>query len=400
MNMEYNFSEDLKSIREILGFSQSELAEKIGVEQVTISRTELKKTEPSARLLEAVYSFAFDKNIKINKLKEMFWRDDLGANEKLLFHGAKTEIDGEIDIHKGRKNNDFGQGFYTGESYKQAISFVSGFGNSSVYYIRFDDRDLKCKRYEVNQEWMMTIAYYRGTSDEYKDHPAVKALIEQSRNCDYIIAPIADNRMFQIINSFIAGDLTDEQCKHCLAATNLGMQYIFLTEKAVSQIKLTERCYISNNEREYYKNIRLEKSIDKMESSSEIFIRRFMRSRIAKRLDDGSVLESNIQAEDILQLVNEEYGFSNYGSVKYTRNEMYWIGYIYRYFVITYELTSMQVYKIVKPKELKGLFLPYHTMDPSQAIERILEAKGLFTDEKMELERQYEIFKRIRNKKI
>ena len=136
-----------------------------------------------------------------------------------------------------------------------------------------------------------------------------------------------------------------------------------------------------------------EKSIDKMESSSEIFIRRFMRSRIAKRLDDGSVLESNIQAEDILQLVNEEYGFSNYGSVKYTRNEMYWI-------VITYELTSMQVYKIVKPKELKGLFLPYHTMDPSQAIERILEAKGLFTDEKMELERQYEIFKRIRNKKI
>ena len=143
-----------------------------------------------------------------------------------------------------------------------------------------------------------------------------------------------------------------------------------------------------------------EYSVDKMESSSEIFIRRFMRSRIANRLDDGSVLESNIQAEDILQLVNEEYGFSNYGSVKYTRNEMYWIGYIYRYFVITYELTSMQVYKIVKPKELKGLFLPYHTMDPSQAIERILEAKGLFTDEKMELERQYEIFKRIRNKKI
>lgn len=260
MNMEYNFSEDLKSIREILGFSQGELAEKIGVEQVTISRTELKKTEPSARLLEAVYSFAFDKNININKLKEMFWRDDLGANEKLLFHGAKTEIDGEIDIHKGRKNNDFGQGFYTGESYEQAISFVSGFGNSSVYYIRFDDRDLKCKRYEVNQEWMMTIAYYRGTLDEYKDHPAVKALIEQSRNCDYIIAPIADNRMFQIINSFIEGELTDEQCKHCLAATNLGMQYIFVSEKAVSQAKLIECCYISQNEREYYKNIRLEES--------------------------------------------------------------------------------------------------------------------------------------------
>ena len=143
-----------------------------------------------------------------------------------------------------------------------------------------------------------------------------------------------------------------------------------------------------------------ENSVDKMESSSEIFIRRFMRSRIAKRLDDGSVLESNIQAEDILQLANEEYGFSNYGSVKYTRNEMYWIGYIYRYFSFTYDLSSSQVYKIIKPKELRGLFLPYHTMDPSQAIERILEAKGMFIDEETELQRQYEIFKRIRmNKK-
>ena len=50
---------------------------------------------------------------------------------------------------------------------------------------------------------MMTIAYYRGTLEEYKTHPKIKALVKQSRECDYVIAPIADNRMFQIINSFI-----------------------------------------------------------------------------------------------------------------------------------------------------------------------------------------------------
>ena len=107
---------------------------------------------------------------------------------------------------------------------------------------------------------MMTIAYYRGALDEYKNHPAIRKLIEQSRDCDYIIAPIADNRMFQIINSFIDGEITDEQCKHCLAATNLGMQYILISEKAASQAKLIERCYISENEREYYKNVRFEES--------------------------------------------------------------------------------------------------------------------------------------------
>ena len=142
-----------------------------------------------------------------------------------------------------------------------------------------------------------------------------------------------------------------------------------------------------------------ENSIDKMESSSEIFIRRFMKSKIAKRLDNQSILDSNIQTNDILQLVDEEYGATNYGSVKYTHNEMYWIGYIYRYFSFTYDLSSSQVYKIIKPKELRGLFLAYHTMDPSQAIERILEVKGMFIDEETELQRQYDIFKRIRMSK-
>lgn len=254
--MNYNFSEDISSIREILNLSQCDFAEQIGVEQVTISRNELQKTAPSKKLLESVYTFAFAKNIKINKLKEMFWRDNLGVNEKLLFHGAKSEIQGAIDIHKGRKNNDFGQGFYAGESYEQSISFVSGFENSSVYYISFNERDLKCKKYEVNQDWMLTIAYYRGALNEYKEHPIIKKLVEQSRNCDYIIAPIADNRMFHIINLFIEGELTDEQCRHCLAATNLGMQYIFVSKKAISHTKLIERCYISTNEREYYKNVR------------------------------------------------------------------------------------------------------------------------------------------------
>ena len=84
-----------------------------------------------------------------------------------MFHGAKRVIDGEIAVRYGRRNNVFGHGFYTGESYEQAILFVSGFNNSSIYYLSFDDKDLQCKRYEINQEWVMTIAYYRGALDKY-----------------------------------------------------------------------------------------------------------------------------------------------------------------------------------------------------------------------------------------
>ncbi len=131
-------------------------------------------------------------------------------------------------------------------------------------------------------------------------------------------------------------------------------------------------------------------------TSSAVFIRRFMNSDVAKQLDNMAVLQSNTQAADILKLLHEEYGKSEYGSVKYSLNELYWIGYIYRYYSYTYDKTSKQVYKIVKPKELRDLFLPYHTMDPAQAIDRILEAKGLANANDYEEKRQFEIYKRIR----
>ena len=64
--------------------------------------------------------------------------------------------------------------------------------------------------------------------------------------------------MFRIIDSFINGEITDEQCKHCLAATNLGYQYVLLNENAVSNLRMLECCYLSNEERKYYRNLKSE----------------------------------------------------------------------------------------------------------------------------------------------
>ncbi len=139
-----------------------------------------------------------------------------------------------------------------------------------------------------------------------------------------------------------------------------------------------------------------ELSIELTSTSSEIFMRRFMYSKTAKMIDNESVLQTNTQAKDIIKQVEEEYKESQYGSTKYTKDEMYWIGYLYRYFAFTYELPSTRVYKIVKPKELRGLFLPYHTLSPEQAIERVLEAKDMRRNSEDEIERQFEIYKRIR----
>ncbi|MBQ0064534.1 MAG: antitoxin [Firmicutes bacterium] len=139
-----------------------------------------------------------------------------------------------------------------------------------------------------------------------------------------------------------------------------------------------------------------ELSIEKTDSSSEIFIRRFINSEIVKEMDNMAILDWNLQPMDILERIEEEYGVSTYGSTKYSKNEMYWIGYVYRYYAYTYEISSIQAYKIIKPKELRSLYLPYHTLDVSQAIERILESKGMLLNEEERLQKQYEIYRAIR----
>ena len=81
----------MKSIREILGLTQSQIAEKISVEQITISRNEMGKTTPSDKLLEYVYEFAFKNNIKLNRLKEMFYIENMDKNHKLFISWSEEQ---------------------------------------------------------------------------------------------------------------------------------------------------------------------------------------------------------------------------------------------------------------------------------------------------------------------
>lgn len=254
----YRIGEDVQLIREMLNLSRQQFAKKIAVDMTTVERWETEKTDATEENIESIYTFALNHNIFINEIKAQLYYEELTNKNKLvLFHGAKKRIDGEIDIEHSKSNNDFGKGFYCGESFEQSSLFVSGFDTSSVYILGFDPQNLSSIEYKVNQEWMLTIAYFRGRLNGYENHPIINKLIRKLEGVDYLIAPIADNRMFRIIDSFIEGEITDEQCIHCLAATNLGFQYVFKTEKALSQVKIIERCYLCSKEKEKYQIKRL-----------------------------------------------------------------------------------------------------------------------------------------------
>lgn len=118
-------------------------------------------------------------------------------------------------------------------------------------------------------------------------------------------------------------------------------------------------------------------SVNVTNCSSPIFLRRFMNSQVAQRMDIGGFLFEACDVNQIFEEIDIEFGESSYGKEKYSEAELYWMGYVYRYWAYTYQKTSKQIYKFIKPKELRSLYYPYHSLDPSQAIERILEARGV-----------------------
>lgn len=138
-------------------------------------------------------------------------------------------------------------------------------------------------------------------------------------------------------------------------------------------------------------------SASKLECSSPIFLRRFMLSKVAARMDQDGFLYESCTVDGILQEIEEEFGTTNYGKEKYSTEELYWMGYLYRYWSYTYEKSSKQVYKLMKPKELRGLYYPYHSLDPAQAIERILESKNLGEEDLTQ--KGVEILRRIMSEK-
>lgn len=250
--MKYDVRNDIEALLEIYNCSQSELANKIGVEPITIARILSGDLYPSEESIKLIYEFAYKNKTRFNEIKSMFYKEEAKKDSIILFHGSKKGIEGNISLDNSRTNNDFGKGFYLGESMKQSASFVSKYPNSSIYIFELNKNNLNSIKYEVDRDWMLTIAYFRDTLNKYSDSKVIKKLINKLDNIDYIYAPIADNRMFNIIDTFIAGEITDEQCKHCLAATNLGYQYVIKSNKGLKQLKMLENCYLTNKEREEY----------------------------------------------------------------------------------------------------------------------------------------------------
>lgn len=257
--MDYNVSLDIKYIKELLKINDSDLAIELGISRSTLFRISKNNNCDNKTTLEKIYSYAYKNKIRLNLINEELYKSEEDDMHKVLCHGSKEGLIGEPSIIFSNEKKDFGKGFYLGESIKQASSFVSNYPNSCIYMYSLDLTNLNIKYFDVEKDWMILIAYFRGRIDEYKDSKYLKSLLKTLENVDVVIAPIADNSMYSIINEFIEGSITDLQCLNSLSANRLGKQYVILNNDILkTNLHLLKQCYICSLEKEDYEKAKID----------------------------------------------------------------------------------------------------------------------------------------------
>ena len=93
----------------------------------------------------------------------------------------------------------------------------------------------------------------------------------------------ADNNMYEIMNRFSRGEITDKQAINALSASHLGKQYVLKTEKACKSAVIVNRLYLCKSEREDIEKDRKEKSIMSLDNA-KVSIEKYR--RIGKYIEE------------------------------------------------------------------------------------------------------------------
>ncbi|RKM56117.1 DUF3990 domain-containing protein [Butyrivibrio sp. CB08] len=156
-----------------------------------------------------------------------------------LYHAGYQVIE-KPDVHHGRKNADFGQGFYTTDDRDFACSWVRQQPGSDVIVNKYqlDDSSLKVKTLLRDKEWFEYIfANRRVKPDIYQEY-------------DLIIGPIANDTIYETFGIITSGYLTDEEAMKLLMVGRSSQQIVLKTQKAADKLKFVSSEILSKEQLE------------------------------------------------------------------------------------------------------------------------------------------------------
>ena len=144
----------------------------------------------------------------------------------LLYHTGFREIR-EPDVHFGRKNADFGQGFYMTAEKEFASRWATEQKGASAWMNSYemDLSGLRIYRFERDASWYDYIRNNRaGKKDAIPD-------------ADLIIGPIANDTIYNTYGILTSGLLSPEEALRLLRIGPEYVQYALKTERAASHLR-------------------------------------------------------------------------------------------------------------------------------------------------------------------
>ncbi len=114
--------------------------------------------------------------------------------------------------------------------------------------------------------------------------------------------------------------------------------------------------------------------------STAVFLRRFLHSDLLKKMDMNDVTSLSLDANEAIESIQNQFGESDYGKVKYSKNSMFWIGYIYRYISYTRGVATKFVMRLFPYKQLNDVYYSFHTQDPEWCVHSLLEMNNQSED--------------------
>nr|WP_297705820.1 DUF3990 domain-containing protein [uncultured Butyrivibrio sp.] len=151
-----------------------------------------------------------------------------------LYHAGYEEIK-KPDVHYGRKNADFGQGFYTTDNLDFACGWVREKPGADIIINSYelDEKDLKVKKLERDSSWFNYIFSNRRVKpDEYAEY-------------DIIVGPIAGDTIYDTFGIITSGFLTDEEAMRLLMVGDSFDQIVLKTQRAADSLKFVSSAILS-----------------------------------------------------------------------------------------------------------------------------------------------------------
>lgn len=141
----------------------------------------------------------------------------------ILYHTSDTEIK-DPDIFHGRKNADFGQGFYLTPDKDFAYRWAKKDAVVNIY--EFKETGLDIETFKRSKEWFDYIFNNRRAKDSLKK--------------DVIIGPIANDTIFETLGVLSSGFIKPEDAMKLLKVGPEYKQVAIKTEKAKKNLRFIE----------------------------------------------------------------------------------------------------------------------------------------------------------------